>query len=58
MLGLTTVTEQTLKGQITTILSAEKLSQYKKQKVYVNAVLSVYKHCDFDQTEMTQLKEV
>ena len=56
-LGLTDISEATLKGNIASILNEEILSQYSNPKIYVNALLNCYKCVKYDEDEMSYLKQ-
>lgn len=55
-LGLSEVTLASLKGNIANILNPDTLNKYANSKIYVNALLNVYKCVDYDEEEMSFLK--
>jgi hypothetical protein len=55
-LGLSDINEQTLKGNIKTLIDTFMTKNYSTPKVYINALLNVYQVSEHDEDELNYLK--
>jgi hypothetical protein len=55
-LGISEITEQSLKGNIKSLVDKFMTKNYSTPKVYINALLNVYQVCEFDEEELKYLK--